>query len=251
MHDLETSDLWLAGLKRLNAVVDASGEALVGNLCYDHLQEDYVESPPNPILRYKRDRLRQAVEGRVRMLEVGVNGGHSAYLALTANPKLEFHGIDICEHAYVLPVVVHLEKEFPGRFFFYRGDCLQVLPRLAKAGEKFDIFHIDGAKRTYLEDVFWCANMVTGESARIIMDDTDQKELAWAWKLCIALRVIDTEPNFTPMASETRYRNEVGVLRSLSSWKRPVLRAIVDAAALAYRARKNVQTVAVRPRTDS
>lgn len=45
MQDLEISDFWLAGLKRLNSVVDSSGEPLVGNLCYDHLQEDYVDSP--------------------------------------------------------------------------------------------------------------------------------------------------------------------------------------------------------------
>ena len=251
MQDMETSDLWLAGLKRLNSVVDSSAEPLVGNLCYDHLQDDYVDSPPNPILRSKRDRLRQAAEGCARMLEVGVNGGHSAYLALTSNPELEFHGIDICEHAYVLPAAAHLEKEFPGRFFFYQGDCLEVLPRLAKAGEKFDIFHIDGAKRTYLEDVFWCASMVAGESARVIMDDTDQKELSWAWKICTALQVIETEPHFASMSSNTRYRNEVGVLRNLPSWKRPVLRAVVDAAALAYRARKNVETIAVRARANS
>lgn len=185
------------------------------------------------------------------MLEVGVNGGHSAYLALTSNPELEFHGIDICEHAYVLPVVAHLKKEFPGRFFFYRGDCLKVLPRLAKAGQRFDIFHIDGAKRTYLEDVFWCANMIAGESAMIIMDDTDQKELSWAWKICTALRVIENEPYFAPMPNTTRYRNEVGILRNLTSWKRPVLRAIVDAAALAYRARKNVEAIAARPQPNS
>lgn len=240
MQDMEKSDLWLAGLKRLNSVINASGQPLVGNLCYDHLQQDYVESPPNPILRGKRDRLRKAVKGRTRMLEIGVNGGHSAYLALTSNAMLEFHGIDICEHAYVLPVVVHLEEEFPGRFFFYRGDCLEVLPRLVKARQRFDIFHIDGAKRTYLEDVFWCTNMVAGESARIIMDDTDQKELSWAWKICAALHIIEAEPNFLPMSSETKYRNEVGALRTLPSWKRRVLRAIVVAAKLAYKTRKKI-----------
>jgi hypothetical protein len=247
MDDMEKSDLWLAGLKRLNSVIDATGQPLMGNLCYDHLQQDYVESPPNPILRDKRDRLRKAVEGRARMLEIGVNGGHSAYLALTSNPMLEFHGIDICEHAYVLPTVEHLEEEFPGRFFFYRGDCLEVLPRLAEAGQRFDIFHIDGAKSTYLEDVFWCANMVAGESARIIMDDTDQKELFWAWKICAALRVIEAESNFLPMSKKTKYRNQVGALRGLPSWKRPLLRAIVVAAPLAYRARKKIRAIAVRP----
>jgi hypothetical protein len=68
------------GLARLNAAIAATGAPLFGNLCYDHLEEDFAQSPPNPILRSKRDRLRRAVEGRTRMLEVGVNGGHSAYV---------------------------------------------------------------------------------------------------------------------------------------------------------------------------
>ena len=43
------------------------------------------------------------------MLEVGVNGGHSAFLALTSEPGLEYHGVDICEYAYVKPAVAWLQ----------------------------------------------------------------------------------------------------------------------------------------------
>jgi hypothetical protein len=237
MGDLEKSDLWLQGLKRLNSVIESSGQQLVGNLCYDHLQEDYVESPPNPIFRSKRDRFRKAAKGRIRMLEVGVNGGHSAYLALTSNPTLEFHGIDICEHTYVLPAVAQLQQDFPGRVFFHRGDCLEVLPRLAEGRQQFDIFHIDGAKHTYLEDVLWCERIIAGESATIVMDDTEQEGVSWAWRICTSLGVIEPEPDFLPMSDRSKYRNQVGTLRALPSWKRLVLRAIVAGVALALRAR--------------
>lgn len=228
MDDIEKSDQWLAGLERLNLVIEAFGQPLVGNLCYDHFQEDYVHRPPNPILRAKRDRFRKAIDGRTRMLEVGVNGGHSAYLALTSNPALEFHGVDICEHSYVSAIAAHLEKQFPDRFFFHRGDCLKVLPRLVQDRQKFDVFHIDGAKRTYLNDIFWCERMVAGKSATLIMDDTDQKILSLVWRICAYLGVIDSEPVFLPMSNISKYRNEVGVLRTLSAEKRIVLRAVVS-----------------------
>ena len=242
MNDIETSDLWLQGLKRLNFVIEACGQPLVGNLCYDHFQEDYVENPPNKIFRSKRDRFRKAVEGRTRMLEVGVNGGHSAYLALTSNPLLEFHGIDICEHAYVLAAVAQLEKEFPGRVFFHRGDCLEVLPGLAKARQQFDFFHIDGAKHTYLEDVLWCERMIAGESATLVMDDTEQDGVSWVWGICTTLGVIEPEPDF-PTSNKSKYRNQVGALKPLPSWKRPVLHATVSAVAIAHRARNKLRAV--------
>ncbi len=244
MGDIEKSDLWLQGLKRLNTVIEACGQPLVGNLCYDHLQEDYVENSPNPIFRSKRDRFRKAVEGCTRMLEIGVNGGHSAYLALTSNPILEFHGIDICEHAYVLPAVAQLEKEFPGRVFFHRGDCLEVLPRLAKAGQQFDFFHIDGAKHTYLEDVFWCERMIAGDSATLVMDDTEQEGVSWIWAICTAVGVIEPEPNVFSTSSEGKYRNQVGALEPLPSWKRLVLRATVSGVATAHRARNKLRAIA-------
>lgn len=247
MSDPEKSDLWLQGLKRLNSVIEAAGQPLVGNLCYDHLQEDYVESPPNPVFRSKRDRFRKATEGRIRMLEVGVNGGHSAYLALTSNPALEFHGIDICEHAYVLPAVAQLQAEFPGRVFFHRGDCLEVLPLLAEGRQQFDVFHIDGAKHTYLADVRWCERMIAGEAATLIMDDTEQNGVSWVWRICAALGVIEPEPGFTAMSDGSDYRNQVGTLRALPGWKRLVLRATIAGVALALRVRNKVRISATHP----
>ncbi len=244
MDDVEASSVWLAGLARLNTVIVASGRPLVGNLCYDHLQADFAESPPNPVVRSKRDRFRSAVEHGTRMLEIGVNGGHSAYVALTMNPKLEFHGIDICEHPYVRPAVAHLQAEFPGRVFFHPGDCLKVLPRLASQGEQFDIFHIDGAKHTYLEDVLWCDRMVAKASAVVIMDDTDQKRVSRVWRICTMLGVIEEVPQYSVMSTSEGYRNQVGRLIPLPTWKRPVLRGVVTATAAAHGVRTKLRTVA-------
>jgi hypothetical protein len=223
MDDMEQSDSWLQGLARLNRVIAATGRPLIGNLCYDHLQADFVDAPPNPILRSKRDRFRRAVEGRTRMLEVGVNGGHSAYVALTSNPVLEFHGVDICEHAYVRPAIAQLQNEFPGRVSFYEGSGLEVLPALPDRGQRFDLFHIDGAKRTYLEDVLNCARIMAGDSATLIMDDTQQAFAAQVWRMCTAARVIEPNSGFPTMPDSERYRNQIGTLKPVAPQERASL----------------------------
>jgi hypothetical protein len=172
---------------------------------------------------------------------VGLNGGHSAYIALTSNPALEFHSIDICEHSYVLAVAEHLLREFPGRFFFHRGNCLQVLPRLAKNAQKFDSFHIDGAKNTYFKDISECALMVRGKSAVIIMDDADQVSLSWVWRICRFLGLIEDRTDFPAMSRIIEHRNQIGTLRALAGWRHPALRIIVAAVTLAHRVQTKVQ----------
>jgi hypothetical protein len=163
------------------------------------------------------------------MLEVGVNGGHSAYVALTANPGLEFHGVDICEHAYVRPAIAHLQREFPGRVYFYDGDSLEVLPRLVESRLRFDLFHLDGAKRTYLEDILNFERMLAGEHATLIVDDTQQVNVAGTWKVYVASGAIEALPDFPPMPKTEEYRNEIGTLKALSPEKRSRLEATARA----------------------
>ena len=128
MGDVEQADDWLHGLWSLNEVIAATGEPLRGNLCYDDLQEDYLTRPPNSATRPKRDRLRAAVAGRTRLLEVGVNGGHSAYVALSANPDLFFYGVDVCEYGLV-----------KGRAKFGAADVVEVVVELDLAACRLEV----------------------------------------------------------------------------------------------------------------
>lgn len=223
MEDLEQSPAWLQGLRDLNSVIAATGQPLYGNLFYDDLQADYVDRAPNPHTRPKRDRFRAAVAGRRRLLEVGVNGGHSAYLALTANPDLEFHGVDICEHAYVRPAMAQLAGAFPARVFFHGGDCRQVLPQLAAEGLCFDAFHIDGAKHLYLTDILNSARMIAGTEATVIVDDTQLRSVAWVWRTCERYGLIESDPAFPPVPGSFHDQNKVGSLRPVPQWKWEVL----------------------------
>jgi len=212
--------LWLERLRSLNAVIATTGQPLRGNLFYEHQQPDYATSPPNAIYRAKRDRVRQAVRGRTRLLEVGVNGGHSAYLALTANPSLEFHGVDICTSPYIRLAVAWLEKEFPGRVFLHAGDSLKVLPKLVRSGLRFDCFHIDGAKHTYYHDILNCQAMLAGTEAVIIVDDTQRTDVSPTWRRCIRRGLIEVMATFPPMPVSVKSHNEIGWLRPVAPWKR-------------------------------
>lgn len=223
MSEFESDESWLRRLSELNAVIAGTGQPLMGNLFYDHLQADYVDSPPNPILKPKRDRFRMAIQGRTKLLEVGVNGGHSAFLALTSNPEIEFHGVDICEHAYVRPATDWLKREFPGRVFFYEGDCRVILPRLARKGLRFDAFHIDGAKFTYFEDIRNCQRMIRPEAV-VIVDDSQIEGVSRVLQHCMRQERILPMVEFPPMSSSIKYRHEIGRLRLSPAWRSLIFR---------------------------
>lgn len=199
-------------------MIAASGEPVAGNVCYDHYQRDFVTSPPISLNRAKRDRFRQACSARARMLEIGVNGGHSAYVALSSNPSLEFHGVDIGEHAYVRPAVEWLEHEFPGRVHFYEGSCLAVLPALAKRGMTFDLFHIDGAKHTYYFDILNSHRMVPNGDSWVIVDDANMPPVERMWKRCLQQGLVQPLATFPPMPASAEHRNAIGVLPRLPRW---------------------------------
>jgi len=207
--DVELEGIWVDRLRRLNAVIEGCHEPLAGNLCYQHEQTDFASSPANPIYRTKRDRFRRAVSGRRRMLEVGVNGGHSALLALSSNPRLEFHGVDLGEHSYVEPAVEWLRQEFPKRVFFYKGNSLKVLPHLAARELDFDLLHMDGAKFNYLDDIMNASRMVSIGGALVIVDDAEMKSARIALFVLGRLGVVSPVAEFPPMPSSDSNRHEI------------------------------------------
>ena len=225
--DPESQPEWRERLLRLNSVVASTGELVFGNLCYEDAQTDCVDSPPTERYRVKRERFRAAVRGRRRLLEVGVNGGHSAYIALTENPKLEFHGVDICEHSYVERAVEWLKSEFPGRVFFYKGDSRRVLPDLASRGLTFDVFHIDGAKHIYYMDIVNSSRMVSPSGALVVVDDAEQLGVRVALLSLASFNVLIRSPQFSfmPRSVGPAESNEVRELVSSSGIKYPRLKS--------------------------
>jgi hypothetical protein len=163
-------------LARLNAIVARSGEPLEGNIFYPDLDDSFTASLPAVSLAPARRNVWRATRFKRRFLEVGVNAGHSALLALSASRGLEYTGVDILAHRYTVECVDFLKGEFPGRVHLFPGDSREVLPWLAERAEAldFDLYGIDGGHtdEVCLSDMTHCVRMAGDEKGRhLLIDD--------------------------------------------------------------------------------
>ena len=109
-------------LVELNKVVQASGELVEGGLVLEHNVHIDASSAPHMRGEQKRDMYVGLARRAHRMLEVVFNAGHSATLALIANPTLEYHALDLCQHNYTRRCFQLLMFRFPGRVSMTCGD---------------------------------------------------------------------------------------------------------------------------------
>ena len=170
------SDAFVQRLQLINTIVKRSGERIEGNIFYVDLDDRFAERAPAKELAAARRNLWRAARFKERLLEVGVNAGHSALLALSSSRELEYYGVDIMTHAYTIECVDFLKGEFPGRVHLFPGDLREVLPWLAeRSGElNFDLYHVDGGHtdEVCLSDVTNCIRLGQGQKGRhLLLDD--------------------------------------------------------------------------------
>jgi hypothetical protein len=179
------ADAFRQRLSRIAEIVKRSGEPLEGNIFYADGDEGYAARPPAAELAPARRNAWRAVRFKERLLEVGVNAGHSALLALSTNPKLEYYGVDIMSHAYTAECVDFLKGEFPGRVHLFPGDSREVLPWLVdrRAELSFDIFHVDGGhtSEVCLSDMTNCIRIAQGQRGRHVM--LDDVHASWVFDI--------------------------------------------------------------------
>jgi hypothetical protein len=192
---------------------------LIGNLFYDHLERDFQNHSLNPLLETKRQRLFDVAKKCSNAFEVGVNGGHSAFLMLDSNPELKFTGNDIaafyrpeprCHPEVYVPAAFDSLKElFPGRVQTITGSCITELPKYVTANntKHIDLLHLDGDKSTYERDFFTMMPVLTPE-AYVVFDDT-QNPLVQRLvdKLLTEKLVVQSE--YPKMASSEIYTHEI------------------------------------------
>ncbi len=167
-------DDYLPYLDELNRIVLASGAKAEGNLFYFHLEKNPSRNSVYAEFYPKRRNFVAACRESTTMLEIGMNAGHSALLALACG--VEYHGVDIALHPYVRPAAEFLKSEFGDRFHFYEGDSLVKLPQMAQDLPflRFDLIHVDGHHGDYycIKDTENSLVMAL-KNAWIILDDTD------------------------------------------------------------------------------
>lgn len=127
-------------IKELNNIVYTPDEKVEGNVYYHHLTDG---SSITPLFEYKRHKLFELAKRSKSVLEIGINGGHSALTMFTANPDISYHGFDIGHHKYTQPVVDWLVKKYK-KVSYHVGDSKLTVPNFNKK-IKFDLIHVDGS----------------------------------------------------------------------------------------------------------
>lgn len=174
----EFDDDFLTLLDELNRQVAICGEPVAGNYLYDHNDPAFPRAAINQRMRKKRDNLRHAAQGKNLALEIGMNAGHSALIALYHSPGMILHAVDVCLHSYTKIAAEFLAVRFPGRFYFHPKGSLHALPWLAARHSewKFDLIHIDGNHDApFVETDFFNALRVAEKHAWVLLDDTGNR----------------------------------------------------------------------------
>ncbi len=208
----ENFDLeFIALLAEMNLAVAEAAEPVEGNLFYEHHTADFPHSSIIERFAVKRANLLAACYGRGKVLEIGVNAGHSALLMLYHNPKLHYVGVDICEHQYTRKAMEFLQKKFPDRVEFLVGDSIEVLPEIAanRPDLRFDVVHVDG-----LHTVYHCTTdthnslALCSPFAWVIVDDTDLAAIKAFYDELIANKILLPKK---PDGWTWHYAHEIGM----------------------------------------
>ena len=195
---------------------------LIGNLFYDHEQMNppFYNSPMLKECEEKRIRFSKASKMRTTMFEIGLNGGHSSFLAMTANENLTVYSNDIAEfyppcpnihpEIYVPEAAKTLKNLFNNRFNFIKGSCITEVPIFVKNNPKmiFDIIHIDGAKETYKQD-FLNIRPLLKDNSIVIFDDSQNPAVQKLVDDFIRQGHLHRTSDFPQMNPNIKYRNEI------------------------------------------
>jgi hypothetical protein len=192
--DLADSPEFVESVFELNRRLMESGENIEGNVCYlDQTAPTVLDQAlPTTDLNHVRKRINLGIVAResTMMLEIGLNGGHSALLCLMANPNLTFVAVDICRHKYVEKAAEYLQAKFPRRFHCLRGDSRDVLPRMAleRPKHRFDAIHVDGghSEPVAFADVSNSLRLARSD-ALFVLDDMQAPWLARIFQECLLL----------------------------------------------------------------
>jgi len=169
-EEMIADPMWRKRLLSLNSALLNSMKSieevpsLNGNLFYRHKDPEFCQNDMIQRFETKRKNFFYLAKHVSTLLEVGVNGGHSLFLALSSNPLLNVIGIDVAEklHASWAPVDKYvpaaykwLKREFPNRCIFIKGHSLIELPKFALENPTMtiDAIHLDGSKDTHLREL--------------------------------------------------------------------------------------------------
>lgn len=136
------------------------------------------------------------------ILEIGLNGGHSAEVLINHCPNLEkFFSIDINHHKYAIHAAQYFQEKFPQIFNFIPGDSTVQVPLLTQSFPQvlFDLIYIDGnhAYNYCLNDIRNCQKVAHSQTI-LWIDDYIYEDVKRAVDECVELGIIKLEKvNYT------------------------------------------------------
>ena len=129
--NLENSNLeQIEDIININNIIKKYTNNFEGNCLYKHLSNfDEFEIG----LRYDnklilRENLYTLAKNSKNIIEIGLNGGHSAAIFFLANTELKLLSFDICEHKYVEDVAEYYKNKY--NFTFIKGNSVVTVPRI-------------------------------------------------------------------------------------------------------------------------
>lgn len=170
-------------LEELSKVIKSTGEPLEGNLFYHHHADDlrWIYEP----FRMKRIYFSAFCLRHDFMVEIGFNAGHSALLALTANPQLTYVAIDLFATQYSNLCFDYLKSVFKSRIIKVVGDSKHTVPDILhtvpQLAHNYTTWVIDGGhdNDVVLTDL---ANVIQVAKTKecILVDDFDYQPVTVA-----------------------------------------------------------------------
>lgn len=114
-----------------------------------------------------------------RILEIGLNCGHSAAIMLATCPDAEFISLDLGDRDYIIEVAKMFENLFP-KFKFYRGDSKETLKQVMETLQgEIDFALIDGdhTYKSVHSDLSFVIPRIS-MNGLILIDDVEIPEIA-------------------------------------------------------------------------
>ena len=134
---------YIQHLEALNALVKASSGPFEGSIFYEDQSINFSPIPNRTFIAKRKNWAFFCLCG-TSLLEIGFNAGHSALLALTANPMLRYIGIDLGGHPYTTACFEYLHSIFNDRVQLLIGDSRTVLKTFPQKSRQFDLASVDG-----------------------------------------------------------------------------------------------------------
>ena len=164
-------------IRNINTIISNHTNLVEGNCLYRHLSnlkefEEGLRYDNKLILRTNFYNIAKNVKN---VIEIGLNGGHSAAIFFLGNPELKFLSFDICEHKYVEDVSNYYKNKY--NFEFIKGDSL-IKVKEYNNDIKYDVIHIDGGHNDECvrNDLINCKKFAHNNTL-MIFDDTNAKHI--------------------------------------------------------------------------